>query len=159
MAIILGAAVGATCTIQLIAFRMTDYAMTIVAVGFILYVPPASGMPNISIIILGFGILFLGMNLMSESMEPLKNAASFTRILVSMENPLPGILVGALFTALIQSSSAFMGILIILEDGSDYINGGSPSSDRCQYRNCRNGVIASAVVAGVQAGCSCPYLV
>ncbi len=115
VAIIFGAAVGATVTIQLIAFRITDYALTIIAVGFIMYVASRrQGIKNISITILGFGILFLGMNFMSESMEPLKSAPSFTRILVSMESPLPGILVGALFTALIQSSSAFMGILIIL---------------------------------------------
>jgi phosphate:Na+ symporter len=113
--IILGAAVGATVTIQLIAFRFTDYALTIMAIGFVLYI--ISSKPNvrsISITILGFGILFLGMNLMADSIEPLRNTSWFTGILSSLENPLLGILAGALITAVIQSSSAFMGILIVL---------------------------------------------
>jgi phosphate:Na+ symporter len=113
--IIFGAAIGATVTIQLIAFRLSDYALTVIAVGFVLYVlSKKQNLRSISISIIGFGILFLGMNLMSESIIPLKTSAGFTQILFEMENPWAGILVGALLTAIIQSSSAFIGILIVL---------------------------------------------
>ena len=113
--IIFGAAIGATVTIQLIAFRMTDYSLTIIAAGFLLYIiSKQQNLRSISITIVGFGILFLGMNLMSESMEPLKNSDHFTDILLNLEQPVLGILTGALLTALIQSSSAFIGILIVL---------------------------------------------
>jgi phosphate:Na+ symporter len=113
--IIFGAAVGATVTIQLIAFRLTDYALTIIALGFILYmVLKQQKLKSLSLSIIGFGILFLGMNLISQSIEPLKTAEGFTRLLLNLEHPLTGILIGALLTALIQSSSAFIGILIIL---------------------------------------------
>jgi phosphate:Na+ symporter len=113
--IILGAAVGATVTIQLIAFRLADYAMCVVALGFILYVvSKQQKIRSISLTVLGFGILFLGMNVMSQSIEPLRAAEKFTAILLHLENPWTGILAGALLTALVQSSSAFIGILIIL---------------------------------------------
>jgi phosphate:Na+ symporter len=115
VAVIFGAAIGATVTIQLIAFRLADYSLTIIALGFLLYVvSKRQNVRSISLSIIGFGILFLGMNLMSGSIDLLKNLEGFTGILVEMENPLIGILIGALFTALIQSSSAFIGILIIL---------------------------------------------
>jgi len=115
VAIIFGAAIGATVTIQLIAFRFTDYSLSIIAIGFLLYIfSRKQSIRSISITILGFGILFLGMNLMSESIEPLKNSEWFDRTLVNLEDPFFGILIGAALTALIQSSSAFIGILIVL---------------------------------------------
>jgi phosphate:Na+ symporter len=115
VAIIFGAAIGATITIQLIAFRLTDYALTIVAAGFLLYLlSKKQHLRGISITIIGFGILFLGMNIMSESMEPFKTSEKLVSILVTLENPVTGLLAGALLTALIQSSSAFIGILIVL---------------------------------------------
>lgn len=115
VAIIFGAAIGATVTIQLIAFRLTDYSLTIIALGFILYVvSKKQNLRSISITILGFGILFLGMHLMSQSIEPLRNQQWFTQALLNLEHPATGILIGAALTALIQSSSAFIGILIVL---------------------------------------------
>jgi phosphate:Na+ symporter len=115
VSIIFGAAIGATVTIQLIAFRLSDYALTVIALGFVLFVvSKRQNLRSISISIIGFGILFLGMNLMSQSMEPLKTSEGFIRLLLKLEHPLVGIVVGALLTALMQSSSAFIGILIIL---------------------------------------------
>jgi phosphate:Na+ symporter len=113
--IILGAAVGATVTIQLIAFRLADYALSVIAFGFLLYlISGKQKVRSISLSVIGFGILFLGMNLMSQSIEPLRNAGWFSLILTELENPWAGILTGAVLTALIQSSSAFIGILIVL---------------------------------------------
>jgi phosphate:Na+ symporter len=73
-----------------------------------------SGFKNLGETVLGFGILFFGMHIMSEAMYPLRSYAPFLDILVNMENPLLGILAGVVFTALIQSSSAFIGIMIVL---------------------------------------------
>ena len=64
--------------------------------------------------ILGFGILFFGMKLMSDAMRPLRTFQPFIDLLKGLENPLLGLLVGTLFTALVQSSSAFTGIVIVL---------------------------------------------
>ncbi|MGM0408142.1 MAG: Na/Pi cotransporter family protein, partial [Bacteroidota bacterium] len=69
---------------------------------------------NIGKTILGFGILFFGMHIMSDSMSPLRSYTPFIESLIKLENPIVGILVGAVFTALIQSSSAFIGIMITL---------------------------------------------
>jgi phosphate:Na+ symporter len=113
--IILGAMIGTTFTAQIIAFRITDYALLIIAAGFFIYA--FSGRPRIKHLgetVLGFGILFFGMHIMSEAMYPLRTYAPFLDILVNMENPLLGILTGVVFTALIQSSSAFIGIMIVL---------------------------------------------
>jgi phosphate:Na+ symporter len=113
--IILGAMIGTTFTVQIIAFKITDYSLLIIAVGFFIYT--FSGKPRIKNIgesVLGFGILFFGMHIMSGAMYPLRSYAPFLDILVNMENPLLGILAGVLITALIQSSSAFIGIMIVL---------------------------------------------
>jgi phosphate:Na+ symporter len=113
--IILGAMIGTTFTAQIIAFRITDYALLIIAVGFFIYAfSRRPRIKNLGETVLGFGILFFGMHIMSESMYPLRSYAPFLDLLVNLENPLLGILAGVVFTALIQSSSAFIGIMIVL---------------------------------------------
>jgi phosphate:Na+ symporter len=64
--------------------------------------------------ILGFGILFFGMKLMGDAMKPLRTYPGFINLMKGLENPLLGLLVGTMFTALIQSSSAFTGVVIVL---------------------------------------------
>lgn len=113
--VILGAAIGTTITAQIIAFKLTDYALLFVALGFLVQI--LSKKPHrkeIGKAVLGFGILFFGMHIMSESMTPLRTYGPFIDLILRLQNPALGILVGALLTALIQSSSAFIGILIIL---------------------------------------------
>lgn len=113
--VMLGAAIGTTITVQIIAFRLSEYSLLVVAIGFVLYL--FSGKQKIKSVgetILGFGILFFGMQIMSEAMSPLRTYSPFISILYSMENPLLGLLVGTLFTAIIQSSGAFIGIVIVL---------------------------------------------
>ncbi len=113
--VMLGAAIGTTITAQIIAFKLTDYALLFVATGLaIQYMGHKQGVKEIGKAILGFGILFYGMYVMSESMHPLRTYDPFLQIIVHLQNPAIGILIGALLTALIQSSSAFIGILIIL---------------------------------------------
>ena len=115
LGIILGADIGTTITVQLIAFNIYDYSLLMIAVGFAVQTfPKNEKIKYIGEGILGFGILFFGMKIMSESMYPLRNLEPFINLLLHLENPFYGILIGALFTAIIQSSSAFIGIMIVL---------------------------------------------
>jgi len=115
LGIILGASIGTTITAQLIAFKITDYALLIVGIGVLIRILAyTKKLKNIGSGILGFGILFLGMWLMSDSMFPLRTYRPFIELLLHLENPIMGILIGTIFTALIQSSGAFIGIIIVL---------------------------------------------
>jgi len=115
LGVILGGGIGTTVTAQLIAFKLTDYALLMVFIGAVLRMfAKTERMRNIGDIILGFGILFYGMKLMSDSMKPLRMFPAFIDLLKGLENPFLGLLVGTVLTALIQSSSAFTGILIVL---------------------------------------------
>ncbi len=115
LGVILGADIGTTVTAQLIAFKLTDYALLMIAGGFgLMMFGRNDNQKNIGESVLGFGILFYGMKLMSDAMVPLRTYEPFITTLSHLENPLLGLLVGTIFTALIQSSSAFTGIVIVL---------------------------------------------
>ena len=115
LGVILGADIGTTVTAQLIAFKLTDYALLMIAIGFALHMfGKTQTAKNIGDVILGFGILFFGMKLMSDAMKPLRTYSVFIDSMRQMENPLLGIVIGALFTALVQSSSATTGVVIVL---------------------------------------------
>jgi len=115
LGVILGADIGTTITAQLVAFKLTDYALLMIAIGFgLMMFGRNDNQKNIGESVLGFGILFYGMKLMSDAMYPLRTYDPFINTLARLENPLLGLLVGAAFTALIQSSSAFTGIIIVL---------------------------------------------
>jgi phosphate:Na+ symporter len=113
--VILGANIGTTITAQLIAFKLTDYALLMIITGFSMRMLAKND--NIRFTgeaILGFGFLFFGMKLMGDSMKPLRTYQGFIDIMKGLENPLLALLVGAVFTGIIQSSSAFTGIVIVL---------------------------------------------
>jgi len=113
--VLLGAAIGTTITAQIIAFKITEYSLLLVAVGYFLQIfSRKEGFKSVGNSIFGFGVLFFGMSIMSDAMAPLREWSPFIELLLRLENPLLGILVGAAFTALIQSSSAFVGIMIVL---------------------------------------------
>ena len=115
ISIILGANIGTTITAQLVAFKLTDYALLMITIGFVMTMFNNNNtIKHIGEAILGFGILFFGMKLMSDSMKPLRSFQPFIDIMRNLENPIIGILIGAIFTALFQSSSAFTGIVIVL---------------------------------------------
>lgn len=126
--VILGANIGTTITAQLIAFKLTDYALLMITIGFLLSsFAKNDNQRNIGDAILGFGILFFGMKLMSDAMKPLRSFDPFIEMLKDLENPILGLLVGAVFTALIQSSSALTGIVIVLaQQGVLTIEAGIP---------------------------------
>lgn len=115
LGIILGSGIGTTITAQMIAFKLTDYSLLVIGIGFLItFLSKSKKIKSVGEIILGFGILFFGMYVMSNSMYPLRTYQPFIDLLLQLENPIYGIIIGAIFTALIQSSSAFTGILIVL---------------------------------------------
>ena len=110
--IIMGANIGTTITGQLIALDIGAIAplFAIIGVGAIMF-SKNEKVHHISSIIAGLGILFIGMDMMGAAMEPLQESEAFINLMTQFSNPLLGILVGAVFTAVIQSSSASVGIL------------------------------------------------
>lgn len=110
--IIMGANIGTTITGQLIALDIGALAPLIAFVGVV----PIVFLKNkkaqhIGGIIAGIGVLFIGMGMMSDSMMPLRESEVFVQFMTQFSNPFLGILAGAVFTAIIQSSSASVGIL------------------------------------------------
>lgn len=113
--VILGADIGTTVTAQIVAFKVTKYALVLVAVGFaFLFVSKRERVRQYGTALMGLGLIFFGMELMSEATGPLRSYAPFIGLMQQMATPLLGIFVGAVFTAVIQSSSAAMGIVIVL---------------------------------------------
>lgn len=110
--VIMGANIGTTITGQLIALDIGAIAplFAIAGVGAIMFIK-SEKVHHISSIFTGLGILFMGMDMMGAAMSPLKESEAFISLMTKFDNPLLGILVGALFTAVIQSSSASVGIL------------------------------------------------
>jgi len=113
---IMGANIGTTVTAQIVAFQITDFALPLIGVGAILnFLSRRKTVQNVGLSILGFGMLFFGMGIMSDSIAPLKEYEPFINMLVKFgQNPLLGVLVGALFTLIIQSSSATTSVAIAL---------------------------------------------
>jgi phosphate:Na+ symporter len=115
LAVIMGAAVGSTVTAQIIAFDVSNLAFMLVAIGFGLSMWKSRRIPSLlGTVILGLGVLFIGLSMMSDFMAPLRTYQPFLDLMASMTNPLLGILMGAVFTAVVQSSSATLGVIIAL---------------------------------------------
>ncbi len=113
--VIMGSNIGSTMTAQLLAFNLSAYSLILVAVGFFMTFASKTDRPKYyGMMIMGLGLVFYGMGLMSEGMKPLRSYEPFLDILAQMENPLFGILAGALFTGLVQSSAATVGIAIAM---------------------------------------------
>ncbi len=115
LGVILGAGIGTTITAQLVAFKITKYALGVVALGFLVAVGGRrSAVKQYGLALLGLGLLFHGMHLMSDAMYPLRDFPPFVSAMGAMSHPVAGGLAGAAFTALVQSSSATMGVVIVL---------------------------------------------
>lgn len=113
--IIMGANIGTTITAQIVAFKVTKYALLMIAIGFgMLFVGKKERLRQQGAGLMGLGLVFFGMAVMGDAMEPLRSYQPFLDWMVRMETPAIGILAAALFTALIQSSSATTGIVIVL---------------------------------------------
>ncbi len=120
--VILGANIGTTITAQLIALNLSDYAPLFIALGvFLKLFSKDEKRQLIGDTIAGFGILFLGISIMSSTLKPLASNPIFSEALVNMSgNPLLCLLAGAVITAIIQSSSASIGLLQALAIGGAF---------------------------------------
>lgn len=115
-AVIMGANIGTTITAQLITFKFDSFSPIFLAIGalMVLFIKNRKGR-EIGQIILGFGVLFLGLNLMSDAMSPLKDSAVFREMIMSLDGrTILGVFIGLVMTAVLQSSSASTGILVAL---------------------------------------------
>ena len=111
----MGAAVGSAVTTQIIAFDVSYFALVLTAVGFGLSMWKARRIVSLAgTVTMGLGVLFIGLSLMSDFMAPLRTYKPFIDLMASMTNPLLGILIGAIFTAVVQSSTATLGVVIAL---------------------------------------------
>ncbi len=111
--VIMGANIGTTFTAQLIAFKLTDYALPSLGTGVGIYLfAKRKSTKNLGYALAGFGMLFLGMGIMTSALKPLGSMPAFTHLTAELAtHPILGVLVGVAFTSLIQSSSATIGIL------------------------------------------------
>ncbi|MDG3085793.1 Na/Pi cotransporter family protein [Vibrio hannami] len=113
--VIMGANIGTTVTAQIIAFKVTKAALAMVAGGFFVsFLAQKELTRHYGNMLFGLGLIFLGMNLMSEAMSPLRTFQPFIDAMAQMDNIFLAILIAAAFTALVQSSSATTGIVIVL---------------------------------------------
>ena len=110
--VIMGSNIGTTMTGILMSIGISDIAPLIAIAGVCLIMfTKDEKKNNLGIVIAGLGILFLGMNMMSDDMRGMRDNQMFINLITSLKNPILGVLVGTVFTALIQSSSASIGIL------------------------------------------------
>lgn len=113
--VIFGANIGSTVTAQIIAFKVTKYALLLVAVGFgTSFLASREEVKQYGFMCMGMGMIFLGMGMMSSAMHPLRAYGPFLELMTQMESPLLAITVAAAFTGLIQSSAATTGIVIVM---------------------------------------------
>ena len=110
--ILIGSKIGTTITGQLIAFHISDYATILIFLGVILTMfVKNQKIKYLGNVIASLGVLFLGLGLMESSMEPLKDLPWFQNMVARLDNPLLGVLFGTVFTCIMQSVSASVGIL------------------------------------------------
>ena len=112
--VIMGASIGTTITAQIIAFKITELSLLMIGAGFFTeLVAKQRKLKLYGVVLMGLGLLFFGMELMSQATEPLRTFEPFLRSMRSLDNVLVGALIGAAFTAIVQSSSATTGIVIL----------------------------------------------
>jgi phosphate:Na+ symporter len=113
--VIMGANVGTTITAQIIALDVTKFALALVAIGFAgSFFGRRDQARSRGTVVMGLGLIFFGMGVMGEAMAPLRTHPGFTDAMLSLESPLVGIAVGAVFTGIVQSSSATTALVIVL---------------------------------------------
>lgn len=144
--VIFGANIGTTITAQLVAFKLTDLALPAIGIGFTLtFFSRRRGPKRAGELLLGFGMLFLGMRVMSEYLSPLIKQPWATEMITSFSlHPLLGVAVGAALTAIVQSSSATTGLVIALaSDGALGIEAALPLVLGANIGTCVTALLAS----------------
>lgn len=113
--VIFGANVGTTVTAQIVAFNTTALALPLIAIGFVMTFAWKQGVVrHYGAMLMGLGLIFYGMAAMGSAMSPLRTHEGFAELLQSLQNPVLGMLAGAVFTALVQSSSATIGLAVVM---------------------------------------------
>jgi phosphate:Na+ symporter len=113
--VIFGANVGTTVTAQIVAFNTTALAYPLIAIGFVMTAVWTKGVArHYGAMLMGLGLIFYGMAVMGSAMSPLRTHEGFAELLQSLQNPVLGMLAGAAFTALVQSSSATIGLAVVM---------------------------------------------
>lgn len=147
--VILGSNIGTTITAQMVSFKLEIIAPIFIGVGAIVMIgAKRKRVKDLAYIALGFGILFMGMGLMSASLKPVSELDIFNNfILLVANNPILGVLIGMLMTAILQSSSATTGILVALgTSGNIDMNVAFPIVLGCNIGTC-----ITAILAGLTA--------
>ncbi|MGF6918285.1 Na/Pi cotransporter family protein [Paraburkholderia sp. 40] len=112
---IMGANIGSTITAQIIAFDVSRLTPYMLSIGFVLHAfAPRELLRQLGRVVMGLGLLFMGIQLMGESTHPLRTYQPFIDAMQDMRNPLVGVIVGAVFTAIVQSSAATLAVVIAL---------------------------------------------
>ena len=113
ISVIFGANIGTTMTAQLMAFKITDYIYPIIFVGFMLYfASKKEKVKNVGLVFFSFGLLFEGIEIMGSVMKPLANSPIFVELMAKVSDiPVLGVLLGAVMTLVVQSSSATIAVL------------------------------------------------
>ncbi len=113
--VIFGANVGTTVTAQIVAFNTTALAFPLIVIGFVMTFVWKQGVArHYGAMLMGLGLIFYGMAAMGTAMSPLRTHEGFAELLQSLQNPVLGMLAGAVFTALVQSSSATIGLAVVM---------------------------------------------
>ena len=113
--VIFGANVGTTMTAQIVAFNTTALALPLISIGFVMAFIWKKGVTrHYGAMLMGLGLIFYGMAAMGAAMSPLRTHEGFAELLQSLQNPVLGMLAGAVFTALVQSSSATIGLAVVM---------------------------------------------
>jgi len=142
---ILGANVGTTVSAQILAFKVTDYALLLIGIGFIgRSLIRRTTLQSVFQAALGLGLAFFGLGIMSAAMYPLRESPVIRDIIGSIENVPVGILVGTVFTALVHSSAATLGILLsFASQGLITLEGAIPVIFGANIGTCFTAIIAS----------------
>lgn len=147
--VIIGANIGTTITAFLIGLKISDYSLIFVAIGaaVVLFITTKKALYSGGII-LGFGVLFLGLELMSLGLSPLANKDWFQQTMISLSNiPFLGVLVGTALTSIIQSSSASIGVLQqIFHNGNIELPGAL-----AVLLGCNIGTTVTAIIASIKS--------
>ena len=113
--VIMGANIGTTITAQIVAFKVTKAAFLMIFSGYAMqFFSQHEKIKHYGTMLMGLGLIFFGMSVMSDAMQPLRSYQPFLDLMIKMDSPFVGIAVAAVFTGLIQSSSATTGIVIVM---------------------------------------------
>jgi len=115
ISVIMGANIGSTITAQILAFKVSQIALPAITIGFaISFLASKEQVRQIGRMLLGFGLVFYGMSVMSDAMSPLRSNPQFQNMLAGLDTAIAAAAAGAVFTAVIQSSAATTGIVIVM---------------------------------------------